>query len=99
MLNGIIKPNQLGFLPGNRASDAHLILHNLIDRYCHTKKQNLYGCFVDFSKAFDNIPRDKLLKKLLNYGITGRVFDTIKHLYEDDKTFIKIGGSLSQEML
>ena len=32
----------------------------------------IYGCFVDFSKAFDSLPRDILFKKIFSYGITGR---------------------------
>ena len=76
--NNIISPNQLGFLPGNRTSDAHLIIHNIIQRQCHKNKKRLYSCFIDFSKAFDTIPRDKLLIKLLDYDIKGKFFNTIK---------------------
>ena len=35
--NKILKDEQLGFLAGNRTSDAHLILHSLIQSYCHKK--------------------------------------------------------------
>ena len=63
---GILKPEALGFVAGNRTSDAHLILHSLIQRYCHQKNEKIYSCFVDFSKAFDTIPRDLLFRKLLN---------------------------------
>ena len=31
----ILCDQQLGFMPGNRTSDAHLILHNLVQNYCH----------------------------------------------------------------
>ena len=37
--NKIISPNQLGFLPGNRTSDAHIIIHNLIQKQCHINKK------------------------------------------------------------
>ena len=71
---GIIADNQLGVLPGNRTSDAHLILHNLVNKYCHKNQSKMYGCFVDFSKAFDSI----------------------RNLYNGDKTFIKINDKISQ---
>ena len=70
--NKILSRAQLGFLPGNRTSDALLILHNLIDYYCVRNKKYIFGCFVDFSKAFDSIPRDVLFKKLLTYSINGK---------------------------
>ena len=47
----IFSPTQLGFRKGNRTSDALMILHNLINEYCKKRKQNIFGCFVDFSKA------------------------------------------------
>ena len=67
--NKILSTSQLGFLPGNRTSDALLILHNLIQHYCHKNKKYIFGCFVDFSKAFDSIPRHVLFEKLLKHDI------------------------------
>ena len=73
-----LSQSQLGFLPGNRTADAHIILHNLIRKYCHKNNSKIYSCFVDFSKAFDTIPRDILLRKLLSFGINGKFFNVIK---------------------
>ena len=82
IIKNIISQNQLGFLPENRTSDAHLIIRNLIQKHCHKNKSNIYSCFIDFSKAFNAIPRDKLLQKLLNYNIKGNFFNTIKYIYK-----------------
>ena len=48
--------------------------------------------FCRFKKAFDSIPRDTLLKKLLNYGITGRFFNILRNIYSSDKACIKSGN-------
>ena len=96
---GILKPEALGFVAGNRTSDAHLILHSLIQRYCHQKNEKIYSCFVDFSKAFDTIPRDLLFRKLLNYGINGKFFNSIKTLYANDNCCIKVGNKLTQSFV
>jgi hypothetical protein len=92
---GILSIRQLGFVSGNRTSDAHLVLHNLINDYCHDKGRKLYSCFVDFSKAFDCIPRDVLFEKLRAKGITGKVFNLIKNIYMNEKCQVKIGQTLS----
>ena len=92
----IISDNQLGFLPKNRTSDAHLIIHNSVQKICHKNKANIYSCFIDFSKAFDTIPRDTLLKKLLQYGISGNFFNIIKDMYTNDKACIKIGNKMTE---
>ena len=89
--NGILTPSQLGFVQGNRTSDPHIILHNLLQKYCHRANKRLYGCFVDFSKAFDSVPRDILLEKLKKHGINGNIFDIIQTIYLEDTVSIKIG--------
>ena len=91
----LLSESQLGFIQGNRTSDPHIILHNLIQKYCQRKKGKLYACFVDFSKAFDNISRDILLSKLQKNGIVGKYFDIIKNIYSEDTTCIKIETSYS----
>ena len=88
----ILSDSQLGFLAGNRTSDAHIIANNIIKKYCHKNNRKIFGCFVDFSKAFDTIPRDILFKKLLNHGINGRFFNIIKTIYINDKACVKMQG-------
>ena len=93
--NGLLSPAQLGFVAGNRTSDPHIILQNLTQKYCHKKNRKIFGCFVDFSKAFDTVPRDILLKKLKDKGIDGKILDIIKTLYLNDTASVKIGKSFS----
>ena len=94
--NKILSNSQLGFLPGNRTSDALLILHNLIDYYCHKNKKYIFGCFVDFSKAFDSIPRYKLFEKLLRYNISGKFYDCLANLYTKDQACVKLSFNVSE---
>ena len=93
--NSILSKTQLGFVIGNRCSDGHFILHNLIKDYCHVNGRWLYSCFVDFSKAFDCIPRDILFERLKSKGIRGKVFNLIKKIYTNEKCKVKVGGMLS----
>ena len=88
--NNILSDNQLGFIAGNRTSDAHIILNNIIRKNCHKKNEKMFSCFIDFSKAFDSIPRDILFKKLSKYGIKGRFFNIIKNIYNNDKACVKM---------
>ena len=63
--NGLLSPAQLGFVTKNRCSDAHIIIHNLVKQKCHHEGSKIFSCFVDFKKAFDSVPRDLLLKKIV----------------------------------
>ena len=93
---GIIRENQLGFMPGNRTSDALVILYNLINRYCTLNSKYIYACFVDFKKAFDSIPRHTLFEKLLKFNINGKFFNSIKNMYSNDTIRVNIGNNLTK---
>ena len=93
--NKILSNAQLGFIPGNRTSDALLILNNLINYYCHKANKHIFGCFVDFQKAFDKVPRYALFEKLLNYEINGKFYNCIVNLYTEDKACVKVGSKIS----
>ena len=86
---------QLGFLPGNKTSDARLIVHNLVNYYCTKEKKNIFRCFVDFQKAFDSVPRNKLFQKLLDYNINGKFYDCLTKLYTGDKSCVKLGDRVT----
>ena len=91
----IFSRSQLGFMAGCRTADALFILNNLIDYYCKRKKQYIYGCFVDFKKAFDTIPRHTLFQKLLDYNINGKFYDCLVNIYSNDIACIKISEYLT----
>ena len=93
--NGILSQEQLGFIPGNRTSDALLILHNLINDYCVNRKKYIYACFVDFKRAFDSIPRHKIFEKLIKNNITGKCYECVKNMYSHDQACIKIGNKMT----
>ena len=95
----IFSKSQLGFLAGCRTADALLILNNLIEYYCKKKSQFMYGCFVDFKKAFDSIPRHVLFQKLLDYNITGKFYDCLVNIYINDVACIKVGEHVTPAFL
>ena len=92
----LLSPAQLGFVAGNRCSDAHIVIYNLIGKKCHRENAKIFSCFADFKKAFDSVPRDLLLlTKILNMGISGKLFNIIRHIYTTDKACVKLGQSRS----
>ena len=93
--HSLLTKSALGFVAGNRCSDAHIIIHNLVKKFCHGDGSKIYSCFVDFKKAFDSVPRDLLLNKLLNAGVTGKFFNIIRHIYTSDKACVKTGNTRS----
>jgi hypothetical protein len=51
--------------------------------------------YLDFSKAFDKVPKERLLKKLLAHGISGRVKDWISSWLTGRKQKVVVNGKMS----
>jgi hypothetical protein len=51
---------------------------------------------MDFSKAFDTVPHNRLLHKLCNYGITGRTHTWISNFLTERKQRVVVDGDHSQ---
>ena len=52
--------------------------------------------YLDFCKAFDNIPNKRLLKKLWGYGIRGNVHAWVKDFLTNRSQLVKIKGTSSE---
>ena len=87
--------NQLSFLKGAQTYDHILTFNTIISKY---KKQKIpvYAVFVDFRKAFDSVCREALFVKLAKLGITGKIYDVLKHMYENSTGQIKLSGFVSE---
>ena len=79
------------------------ILKMLIDKHVKSKPQRqrnlLFSCFVDFSKAFDSVPRNKLFDKLRTVGIKGHFLEVLMPMYSNDKSAVKIENKMTQTCL
>ena len=66
--NNILCKEQAGFRQDHRTTAHIFLLRSIIKKYT-TKNNKLFTCFVDFSKAFDSIWREALIKKLGDIAI------------------------------
>ena len=87
--NNLIVNEQNGFRSDRSCLDHIFVLQNTL-RIRNTLNSHTYCAFIDFKKAFDLVDRDALLYKLRNLGVTGNFYHTIKSLYTDAKSCIKI---------
>ena len=52
--------------------------------------------FLDYQKAFDSVPHRRLLKKLNNYGIKGKLLMWLKDFLSDRMQQVTVGNSCSE---
>lgn len=69
--------------------------HDLARAY--DKKQQIDVAILDFSKAFDTVPHARLLEKLHNYGITGRLNTWIENFLTNRHMSVIVEGERSIE--
>ena len=55
--------------------------------------------FLDFAKAFDKVPHQRLLQKLASHGIMGKLYHWISNWLSDRMQRVCINGSLSDWIL
>jgi exonuclease III len=91
-------PNQLGFCKNAQTADHILTLSTIINKHVQIKKERLYSCFVDYAKAFDTVCREALLFKLWKYGVRGKFFDCLTHMYQNSKAKVKLLNKLSAKI-
>ena len=53
--------------------------------------------YLDFRKAFDTVPHERLLLKLKSYGISGNLLIWIKQFLNDRTQKVKVGKEFSKE--
>ena len=74
-------PTQAGFRKHHRLEDMVLAIDFAIDR-AQAKRTPLALAFLDLEKAFDRVPRDRLIATLLNhYTLNPSVVETIRRMY------------------
>ena len=89
--HGIITPYQHGFRQRLSCESQLLVTtHDLLKRL--DKKDEVDIAILDFSKAFDVVPHQRLLRKLRLYGIEGRTLDWISCFLQGRTQSVVVDG-------
>ena len=58
-------------------------------------QQDLYLCFIDFTKAFDTVKHEKLIEILQDLNVDGKDLKIIRNIYWQQTATIKINNEIS----
>ena len=89
--NNLLCDEQNGFRKSRSTLDHLSTLTSIIETR-KAKKTDTFVAFIDFSKAYDSIPRDKLWTKLKQKGLCGRLYNALISLYKTVKSCVRING-------
>lgn len=70
---------QKGCARGSQGSKEQLIIDSIISHQVQTKQRNLHTCYIDYSKAFDSVPHNWMLKVLQLYKIHPAVQNLLQY--------------------
>ena len=90
----LIADEHNGFRKGRSCSHhIHTLLTTVRNRL--TERKDTHACFIDFSKAFDDVDRKLLICKLVECKIVGPILDLIKQLYSNTTNYVRLNGRFS----
>jgi len=92
--SGKLNPNQHGF---RQKHSCKTQLLETVHQWANTTNawQSTHAVFIDFSKAFDTVPHERLLLKLDHVGIHGPLLRWIRGFLTNRKQRVLINGSCS----
>ena len=83
--NKLLTNLQHGFVPGKRCQSSLLLMFNFLTESIENGTDTDL-VYLDFAKAFDSVPHNRLICKLRNHGISGHLLLWIRNFLSDKKT-------------
>ena len=90
----LLSPHQYGFVPGRSTNSQLLVTLNDWQKSLDSGTP-IDIAYMDFKKAFDSVPHERLLFKLSKYGISGNLLSWIKDFLSCRTQYVKINDSKS----
>ena len=93
--NMLMNPSQHGFMPGKSCATNLLEFFEVVTRAVDEGK-NMDIIFLDFAKAFDKVPKERLLAKLAAHGIGGQVLQWVRSWLTARSQRVVLNGEASE---
>ena len=90
-----IAEEQFGFMRDKGTRNAIYTLRMLAERALEVQ-QDLYLCFIDYTKAFDTINHEKIIHHLERLNIDGKDLRIIKNLYWEQTANVRYESELGE---
>ena len=89
-----IAEEQCGFVEGKGTSNAIYIIRTLVERALEVQK-DVYLCFIDYTKAFDRVKHNEIMKQLTQLRIDGKDLRIIKNIYWEQEAAMRVENDTS----
>ena len=93
----ILSPTQTGYRKHISTEDQLALIAQAIENAFQEKKK-VVSVFFDLTKAFDKVWREGLLLKILESGVSGKMYRWIQCFLHDRSARVKLDGHLSKSV-
>ena len=95
--NKLIRKSQHGFMPG-RSCTTNLL--EFLEKITEAADRGVPTdvVYLDFAKAFDKVPTERLMKKVAAHGIIGKVGAWIRAWLKNRRQLVSVNGTLSGQV-
>ena len=93
--NKLLKKSQHGFMAGKSCTTNLLEFLKKVTEAAG-KGKSVDIVYLDFAKAFDKVPTERLLKKLTGHGVGGKIKNWIASWLKDRKQRVVVNGVCSE---
>lgn len=94
----LLPEEQCGFREKRSCVDNIFIAKSLIDIQLEVNKKQLLAIVVDYKKAFDTVPHNKMFQKLDNLGINGKFIRTVAKMYDQASISLVVNDKTSDKI-
>ena len=96
-VNNLLSDDQYGFCGGPSCTTQ--LLNTINDWFSYLDKNiPVDAVYLDFRKAFDTVPHERLLNKLHGYGVRGQLLDWIRDFLKDRSQYVTINDKSSSKI-
>ncbi len=92
--NNLLEDVQNGFRKDRNCLDHIYVLYTIIKNR-KNKSLDTFVSYIDFYKCFDLIDRNLLFFKLTQYGIDGKMYNTLKRMYSNTSSCVNINNNFT----
>jgi hypothetical protein len=96
-VNNKLRENQRGFRRKCSTIQAINTVRRLIEGF-NKKQLPIIVTFIDFTKAFDSINRERMWLILLSYGIPDKIVNAIKTIYNGSQIKVMFNGQFTESI-
>ncbi len=93
--NNLLSNCQHGFIPGRSCVTQLLLMMDMWTRILDDHG-TIDVTYLDFRKAFDTVPHERMLKKIEGYGIKGKVLSWIRAFLTGREQRVVVNGAYSK---